>query len=235
MTQPTPRVCPDGGSGALDAPPIDALSEDTLKPATLAKNASQLETVVELLTQPALARVYVYIYYWGAVTPPDITAALDLSKSTAYEYIDRLVDIGLVERDDSTRPQQLTADPIVVVEQYAPIVITPTVLHALSLQEIDEDVEYFVDRHGLGKLIAALRGAGLQFAGKTTQRMIASDIDVRDTEAMMIVYALRPAVAVGHEHDPYFEYLFPDVHDQLEVPGLDDLKAASARPADPDE
>jgi len=83
---------------------------------------------------------------------------LELSKSTTYEYIDQLVDLGLVDRDDSIRPQQLTADPIIIVEQYVPIVITPTVLHALALQEVDEDVEYFMDRYGTGKLIAALQG-----------------------------------------------------------------------------
>jgi hypothetical protein len=38
----------------------------------------------------------------------------------------------------------------------------------LALREIDEDVEYFIDSYGLGTLIAALRGAGLHFAGTGT-------------------------------------------------------------------
>jgi hypothetical protein len=46
-----------------------------------------LETVVELLNRPALARVYVYICYWGPVAPSEIMEALDLSKSTTYEYV----------------------------------------------------------------------------------------------------------------------------------------------------
>jgi len=218
MTPDRDHIRPDGGVGTLNPPPIDVLNEETLRPETLAQNASQIETVVELLNRPALARVYVYVCYWGPVAPPEIMEAIDLSKSTTYEYVDRLVDLGLVDRDDSARPQQLTADPIIIIEQYVPIVITPTVLHALALQEVDEDVEYFVDRYGLGKLIAALRGAGLQFAGKTTQRMVANDIDVRETEAMMIIYALKPALAVGREHDPFFEYLFPDVDDEMDLP-----------------
>lgn len=220
MTSDRDCIRPDGGIDALDPPPIDIMDEETLEPEALAQNASRLETVVNLLNQPALARVYVYVCYWGPVSPPEIMEELDLSKSTAYEYVDRLVDLGLVDRDDSTRPQQLTADPIIIVEQYVPIVITPTVLHALALQEIDEDVEYFIDRYGFGKLIAALRGAGLHFAGETTQRMVASDIDVRETEAMMIVYALQPALAAGREHDPFFEHLFPDVRDRIELPDL---------------
>jgi len=234
MTSDRDRVRPDGGIDALDPPPMDVMDEEMLKPETLAQNAPRLETVVQLLNHPALARVYVYVCYWGPVAPPEIMETLELSKSTTYEYVDRLVDLGLVERDDSTRPQQLTADPVIIAEQYVPIVITPTVLHALALQEIDEDVEYFMDRYGLGKLIAALRGAGLHFAGKTTQRMVATDIDVRETEAMMIIYALKPALAVGRDHDPFFEYLFPDVHDEMDLPDLDEISGAPAHSSDPD-
>ena len=234
MTPDRDHVRPDGGIDTLDPPPIDVLTEDTLEPETLAENAPRLETVVELLNRPALARVYVYICYWGPVAPPEAMEALDLSKSTTYEYVDRLADLGLVDRDDSMRPQQLTADPIIIVEQYVPIIITPTVLHALALQEVDEDVEYFMSRYGLGKLIAALRGAGLHFAGSTTQRIVASDIDVRETEAMMIIYALKPALAVGRRHDPFFEYLFPDVHDEMELPDLDDMDDAPTHASDPD-
>ena len=214
---------PDGGTGeVLDPPPFDAVDDTALTPEALAENAPRLETVVQLLNRPALARVYVYVCYRGPVTPPAIMEALALSKSTTYEYVDTLTDLGLVERDDSTRPQRLTAKPLVILEQYASIIVTPSILHAIGLQEVDEDIAYFVDRHGVGKLVAALRGAGLHFAGKTTQRMIATDIDVRDTEAMMIVYALRPALALGRDHDPYFAYLFPDVHDQIDLPEPDD-------------
>jgi len=222
----------DRGTSALHTPPRDILNEETLKPELLAENAPGLETLVKLLNQPALARVYVYACYWGPVSPPEVMDDLDLSKSTAYDYVDRLVDLGLVERDDSTRPQQLTADPVILVEPYTPIIITPTVLHAFALQEVDEDVEYFLDRYGIGKLVAALRGAGLYHAGNMTQRMVASEIDVRDTEAMMIIHALVPALAVGREQDPYFEYLFPDVHDQM---GLPDLDAQETSPAQPDD
>ncbi|MDB2276135.1 helix-turn-helix domain-containing protein [Halorubrum ezzemoulense] len=232
MTSDHDRVRSDGGIDALDSPPRDVMDEEALKPETLAQNAPRLETVVQLLNHPALARVYVYVCYWGPVAPAEIMETLDLSKSTTYEYVDQLVDLGLVDRDDSTRPQQLTADPIIIVEQYAPIVITPTVLHALALQEVDEDIEYFIDRYGIGKLIAALRGSGLHFAGKTTQRMVAADIDVRETEAMMIIYALKPALAVGRDHDPFFEYLFPDVDDEMDLPDLDEISDAPTHSSD---
>jgi len=43
---------------------------------------------------------------------------------------------------------------------------------------------------------------------------------------MMIIYALVPALAVGREHDPYFEYLFPDVHDKMDIPDLDEQETS---------
>ncbi len=64
------RIRSDGGIDALDPPPADIMDEETLDPATLAQNAPRLETVVKLLNQPALARVYVYVCYWGPVSPP---------------------------------------------------------------------------------------------------------------------------------------------------------------------
>jgi hypothetical protein len=51
----------DGASGVVDPPPVDALNEDSLDPATLARTAPRLETVVKLLNQPSLARIYTYI------------------------------------------------------------------------------------------------------------------------------------------------------------------------------
>jgi len=65
-----------------------------------------------------------------------------------------------------------------------------------------------------------------------TQRMVASEIDVRDTEAMMIIYALVPALAVGRQQDPYFEYLFPDVHGQIDLPDLDEQETSPTQPDD---
>lgn len=218
-TADTSRCIPDGGT--TDASRYSGDEETpspSLAPAAIAEHADHLETLVRLLRNPALARVYVYIYYWGPVSPPEIMDALDLSKATTYNYVDILVELGLVDRDDSTRPQQLTASPVAVVDPEHAVYITPTVLHAITLQEIDDDVSYFVERYGIGTLVAALRGTGLHFAGKATQRMVANDINVHHHEGMMIVYALVPALAIGQQHDPYFDRLFPDIDGEIELP-----------------
>ena len=43
---------------------------------------------------------------------------------------------------------------------------------------------------------------------------------------MMIINALTPARAVGQDHDRCVEHLFPDVHDEMELPGLDEIVSA---------
>ena len=48
----------------------------------------------------------------------------------------------------------------------------------------------------------------------------------RETEAMMIINALTPALAVGQDHDCCFEHLFPDLHDEMELPDLDEIVSA---------
>jgi hypothetical protein len=65
--------------------------------------------------------------------------------------------------------------------------------------------------------------------------MIGSDIDVRETEVMCIVYALVPALAVGRDHDPYFNYLFPDVHDEMDLPDLEEIETSPLEPSLGDE
>jgi hypothetical protein len=51
---------------------------------------------------------------------------------------------------------------------------------------------------------------------------------------MMIIYALKPVLAVGRDHDPFFEYLFPDVYDEMDLPDLDEISGAPAHSSDAD-
>jgi hypothetical protein len=60
---------------------------------------------------------------------------------------------------------------------------------------------------------------------------------VRTIDAAQPADLLEPAnteLAVGREHDPFFEHLFPDVHDERELPYLDDVDEASIQPSAPD-
>ncbi|WP_255516730.1 helix-turn-helix domain-containing protein [Haloferax sp. KTX1] len=95
-----------------------------------------------LLQNPRLAREHVYLCYYGPATIQDLIDELDLARATAYDDVERLERLGVVDRDESTRPHQLTADPFAFVDGRE-VAITPTLLHAVALTEFDDDAEYF--------------------------------------------------------------------------------------------
>ncbi|MGQ3330422.1 winged helix-turn-helix domain-containing protein [Halorubrum sp. FL23] len=181
-------------------------------PPDLETGINNLITVSRLLDHPELARVCVYTCYYGPVTRPEIKAALDIPKTTIYDHVETLEALGIVSLAGD-RPVEVTADPVRITTDG--IVVTPTILHAVAFQEVDDDVSYFVERHGVGKLAAAVRQAGLHYAGKITQRMAADPLGIPTGEAISVILALKPALAVGQEYDPYFAVIFPETSDDI--------------------
>lgn len=181
-------------------------------PPDLETGINHLVTVSRLLDRPELARVYVYTCYYGPVTRPEIKAALDIPKTTTYDHVETLEALGIVSLAGD-RPVEVTAEPVRITTDG--IVVTPTILHAVAFQEVDDDVSYFVERHGVGKLAAAVRQAGLHYAGQITQRMAADPLGIATGEAISVILALKPALAVGQEYDPYFDVIFPEISDDI--------------------
>ena len=159
-----------------------------------------------LLQNPRLAREYVYLCYYGPATIQTLIDELDLARATAYDDVERLEKLGVVTRDDSTRPHELTAELFAFVDG-RDVAITPTLIHAVALTEFDDDAAYFHDRHGLGRLVKAVQVAAKYYVGDLTQRMAASEMDVQPAEGMAIIYALQPILVAGQENDPYFTQL----------------------------
>lgn len=186
-----------------------------------------LTTVGRLIDRPSLARVYVYVCYYGPTTRPEIESALGVPRTTVYEHVDTLEEFGVVTLDGD-RPIQVSAESFCIDSDGS--VVTPTLLHAVALQEIDEDIAHFVDRYGVGKLAVALWQAGLHYAGYITQRMAADPLAISTGEAILVVTALKPALAAGRQYDPYFDVVFPEIADDIDfdtdidvtAPGVDD-------------
>jgi hypothetical protein len=168
-----------------------------------------------LLQKPRLARVYVFVCYYGPTTIGDLIETLEVARATAYDDVERLEALKIVSRDESTRPHRLSAEPFAFVDD-DDVAITPTVLHAIATSEIDDDVEYFLNRYGVSRLVRALRVAAAHHTGNLTQRMAANELDVTAAEGMAIVEALRPVLAAGAEYDPFYDRLFPEHADVLD-------------------
>lgn len=169
-----------------------------------------------LLERPRLARIYVYVCYTGPTTIEEIVDALALKRATTYEDVEELETLGAVERDESTRPHRISADAFAYVDPDG-ITITPTVLHAVALHEIDDDVEYIYNRYGAGTVAAAVRLAAEHYAGRLTQRMAARDLDVKPVEGMALLTALERVLAAGDRHDPYFDLVAGEHADEIET------------------
>lgn len=175
-----------------------------------------------LLQAPRLARIFVYVCYAGPTTVEEVVDVLELKRATTYEDVEQLEEIGAIERDDSTRPHRITASGFAYVDPDG-VAITPTVLHAVALREIDDDVEYVYNRYGVGTVAAAVRLAAEYYAGQLTQRMVASDLGVESVEAASLLNALEGAIAAGTRHDPYFHLVAGDAAEDVET----DLDASS--------
>jgi len=169
-----------------------------------------------LLQQSRLARTYVFVCYEGPTTIQNVIDALAVPRATAYDDVERLESLGVLTRDDDSRPHVLHAEPFAFVDHDG-LAITPTVLHAVALTEIDSDAAAVQNRYGTGRLVSALRLAGEHYAGRRTQRMVADELGVAPAEGMAIVQALRPALAAGQAQDPYFEEVFGEYADEIEV------------------
>lgn len=134
---------PSGSSpGAAGLLMTQSADDSSPTPGEVTDTVTGLLSIADLLRNPKRARVFVYVCYYGPVVPANVIDALDLPESTAYEYIDQLEEMDLVE-DPGGRPKQLSADPVIFVGEND-VAITSTLLHAVARQEIDDDITYFV-------------------------------------------------------------------------------------------
>jgi DNA-binding MarR family transcriptional regulator len=160
----------------------------------------ELQTVVDLLGKPTLARVYGFVLRDGPVTVTQVVETLDVPQGTAYDYVERLETARLVERVNDQRPFEYDADAIELTlsTDGERRTITPALVAAVARRGTDEDVDVFVERHGLDGLAAALEYADEYVDGTVNHRIAARELDISPLEAEVILQALEP---VAKEYD----------------------------------
>lgn len=166
-----------------------------------------LMSVAQLLEEPRLARLYTYILREDEVTIDDIAAELEMPRTTAYSDTSTLVELGVLTRDESQKTHTYTAVPISLTanldgDEYT---ITPTLLEAFGRSPRDQDLDLLIERHGLGKLAAALTYAVPYAEGEISERVAARELDLQHAFAITVLQALRDVVHEMREIDPYFE------------------------------
>jgi len=154
----------------------------------------QLQTVANLLDTPALARLYAHILQHGPVTVAELVDELDVPQGTAYDYVRNLETAGLVEKTREQRPYEYDAESIALTlsTDGETQTITPALIAAVARRNQDEDIDIYIERHGLDGLAVALEYASEYVDGAVNHRIAARELDLSPLEAEIILQALEP-------------------------------------------
>ena len=163
--------------------------------------------VADLLDEPRLARLYTHVLQGDNVTIDGIAGNLDIPRTTAYSDTASLVELGVFTRDETHKTHTYTALPVVLTtildeDEYT---ITPTLIDAIGRVPRDQDLSFLVEKHGIGKLAAALTYAIPYAEGKMSERVAARELDLQPAFGIAILHALQEVVLDMQEHDPYFD------------------------------
>lgn len=163
-------------------------------------------TVSLLVARPRLAYLYTELLKvedWA--TTRELVERTEFSQSTVYEDMRTLRETSLVSVRRAGRERHYRAEPFkigVIEESLTPI--TPTVVAAIGRQSVDEDVEQFVDDHGVEKLIEAVEYVKSYINGDMTERIAARELGVPALVGVTILIALEDTVREMEEVDPHF-------------------------------
>ena len=158
-------------------------------------------SVADLLEEPQLAQLYAYIDQEEEVTVQKMMDTLGLAQGTAYTYVNRLVDAGVLEATADEQPRTYVASEIDLTVTAADgtreYTITPALIDAVGRRTTDDDIDTYIDRHGIAGLATALTYTVDRERGEVTHQLMARDLDISPLAAEIILQALRPIV---HEH-----------------------------------
>jgi DNA-binding MarR family transcriptional regulator len=154
----------------------------------------QLQTVADLLETPALARLYAHLLQCGPITVSRIVDALDIPQGTVYDYVQKLETAGLVEKTRNQRPYEYNAEAIALTltTDGKTQTITPALIAAVARRDENEDIDVYIERHGLDGLAVALEYAYEYIDGTVNHRITARELDLSPLEAEIILQALEP-------------------------------------------
>jgi len=180
-----------------------------------------LMSVAQLLEEPRLARLYTFVLREDETTIDDIVASLDIPRTTAYSDMGTLVDLGVLTRDEAEKTHTYSAVPITLTadldgDEYT---VTPTLIEAVGRSPQDQNLDLLLEKHGLGKLAAALTYALPYVDGGMSERVAARELDLQYAFAIAVLHALRDVVQDMKPADPYFD----DIRDAREqTPSAED-------------
>jgi hypothetical protein len=130
-----------------------------------------------------------------------------MPRTTAYSDAGTLADLGVLTRNAEQKTHTFTAIPIVLSANLDgdTYTITPTLIEAVGRAPDDQDLDLLLDRHGIGKLAAALTYAIPYVGGNMSERVAARELDLQPAFCIAVLQALRDVVREMKVHDPHFD------------------------------
>jgi hypothetical protein len=180
------------------------------KPAKDSERAiNSLLAVVQLLEEPQLARLYMFVLHEEEVTIDDVIDSLEMPRTTAYSDTGALVEIGVLTRDEEQKTDTFSAVPVTLTVNLDgdECTVTPTLIEAFGRPPQDQNLDLLLKQHGPGKLAAALTYAVPYAEAVLSERVATQELNLQHAFAIAVLQALREAVLKIKPVDPYFEQI----------------------------
>lgn len=151
----------------------------------------------DILGNARKAWIYTYLRHHPSTTIQEIVETLEIPERTVYDYVDDLKAAGLLEQSNEGRPAKYTANDLhlELIEDESKRQITPELIEAIARRIQDDDIDVYIDRHGLDGLAVAVEYTHEYVAGDVTHQIMAREQNISPLEAGVILDALRPIVA----------------------------------------
>lgn len=162
----------------------------------------EMVSLVDIIREPTLARIYTTVRRTGPKSVGEIVAELDMAERTAYDYVHKLEDAGFLQPTAETRPVMYTATEIDLTLQAdgETRAITPAFVAAIARRDTDDDIDVYLDKHGIDGLATALDYTREYVDGNVNHRIMARELDLSALEASIILQVLRDIVD-GEQED----------------------------------
>jgi len=169
--------------------------------------------VSDVIQNNRLARLYARAFELDSPTVEELAVGLESSTTTVYEDVKHLVDIGLLERVTETQPHRYRASRVDLTIQAdgETFRITPILLVALAERQTNENINLYLDRHGVSGLATAIEYARAYTQSKMNARIMAREQEIPVLEAETILQELQEIILDAE----------PDISTSLDIDELD--------------
>lgn len=181
-----------------------------------------LQTYFRIFENPDLTRVY-YRSRDGPITVPELRDDLGLSKSSAYNYIDELVDAGLlVELDESHGATQYVATDwtLTITIGEAAVEMGPLTALVVANKTQYPPIKRVIEEHGVEVLQDCIAEAQAYDRGETTTRQLAADTGLSHGLAFDVLTAIADVFGFESADEPMTS---ADASDDLSIGSEVDL------------